>query len=133
MIAESPDLKNLRETTSKALIVVLWLHVPVCLAIGLMVGSGLSLPATLTVLMAVAATLSWQMSGNDLSTRLVIAVALMGQVSVFTYQLAGHAWQADMHMYFFAALACLGAHCDYRPIVVGAIAVSLHHFVLHFV
>ena len=36
MIAESHDLKNLRETTSKALIVVLWLHVPICLCIGLM-------------------------------------------------------------------------------------------------
>src|SRR5579862_2102316 len=132
MIAESHDLKNLRETTSKALIVVLWLHIPICLAIGLMVGSALTLPVTLTVVLAVAATLSWRMSGNELSARLVIAVALMGQVSVFTYQLAGNAWQPDMHMYFFAALACLVAYCDYRPIVIGAVAISLHHFALNF-
>jgi methyl-accepting chemotaxis protein len=132
MIAESPDLKNLRETTSKALIVVLWLHLPVCLAIGLMVGGGLLLPAILTAVMAIVATLSWQISGNEISTRLVIAVALMGQVSVFTYQLAGHAWQPDMHMYFFAALACLVAYCDYRPIVISAVAISLHHVALNF-
>src|SRR5579864_213993 len=133
MIAESPDLKNLRETTSKALIVVLWLHLLVCLAIGLMVGGGLLLPAILTAVMAIVATLSWQISGNEISTRLVIAVALMGQVSVFTYQLAGHAWQPDMHMYFFAALACLVAYCDYRPIVAGTVAVALHHLTLNFV
>ena len=105
MIIESQELKNLRETTSRALIVVLWVHVLICLAIGLMAGGDLLLPIMLTAVMAGAATLSWRTAGNELSTRLVIAVALMGDVSVFTYQLAGHAWQADMHMYFFAALA----------------------------
>src|SRR6201996_2904551 len=130
MIAESQDLKALRETTSKALIVVLWLHIPVCLCIGLMRGADLVLPLLLTLLMAGAATASWRIAGNDLSTRLIFAVALMGDVSVFTYQLAGHAWQIDMHMYFFAALACLVAYCDYRPIVAGTVAVALHHLVL---
>ncbi len=38
----------------------------------------------------------------------------MGGVSMFTYQFEGHAWQIDMHMYFFAALACIVAYCDYR-------------------
>jgi methyl-accepting chemotaxis protein len=72
------------------------------------------------------------MAGDELSTRLIFAVALMADVSVFTYQLAGHAWQIDMHMYFFAALACLVAYCDYRPIVAGTIAVALHHLTLNF-
>jgi methyl-accepting chemotaxis protein len=132
MIVESHELKNLRETTSRALIVVLWLHVPICLAIGLIVDGGWSLPVMFTMVMAGAATLSWRATGNELSTRLVIAVALMGDVSVFTYQLAGHAWQTDMHMYFFAALACLVAYCDYRPIVAGTVAISLHHLTLNF-
>src|ERR1700760_2311492 len=132
MIAESQDLKALRETTSKALIVVLWLHIPVCLCIGLMRGADLVLPLLLTLLMAGAATASWRIAGNDLSTRLIFAVALMADVSVFTYQLAGHAWQIDMHMYFFVALACLVAYCDYQPIVAGTIAVILHHLVLNF-
>ena len=75
---------------------------------------------------------SWRTSGNGLSTRLIFAVALMGGVSVFAYQLAGHPWQIDMHMYFFAALACLVAYCDYRPIIAGTVAVALHHLVLNF-
>ena len=82
--------------------------------------------------MAVAATLSWRAAGNELSTRLIFAVALMGDVSVITFQLAGHPWQIDMHMYFFAALACLVAYCDYRPIIAGTIAVALHHLALNF-
>src|ERR1700761_9208519 len=132
MIAENQDLKNLRETTSKALIVVLWLHVPVSIVVGLVIGGGWSMPVTLMAIMAGAATLSWRASGNELSTRLVFAVALRGEVLVFPSQFAGHAWQADTHMYFFAALASLVAYCDYRPIVISAIAISLHHLTLNF-
>src|SRR5436305_3408035 len=51
---------------------------------------------------------------------------------MFTFQLAGHAWQFDTHMYFFATLACLLAYCDYRPILAGTVAVALHHLPLNF-
>ena len=107
MTIESDDLAALRETTSKALLGLLWLHVPIALAIGLMRDNGWLAPTALMAAMAIAATVSWASSGNGLSTRLTFAVALMGGVSVFTYQLAGHPWQIDTHMYFFAALACL--------------------------
>src|SRR6201999_2824043 len=49
----------------------------------------------------------------------------------FTFQFAGKPWQIDMHMYFFAALACLVAYCDYRPILAGTVAVALHHLALN--
>jgi methyl-accepting chemotaxis protein len=133
MTIESKDLEILRETTSKALLAVLWLHVPICVTIGMMRGADWLLPATFMVAMALAATLSWRVSGNGLSTRLIFAVALMAGVSVFAFQLAGHPWQIDMHMYFFAALACLVAYCDYRPIIAGTVAVALHHLVLNFI
>ena len=132
MIAESQDLKTLRETTSRALLGLLWLHVPICLSISLILGREWFLPVSLTITMAAAATLSWRTAGNELSTRLVIAVALMADVSVFAYQFAGHAWQIDVHMYFFAALACLVAYCDYRPILARTVAVALHHLTLNF-
>jgi methyl-accepting chemotaxis protein len=132
MSIETDDLAILRETTSKALLVVLWLHVPIAVTIGLLRGEAWIVPAMIMVAMALCATASWRMSGNGLSTRMIFAVALMGGVSVFAYQLAGHAWQIDMHMYFFAALACLVAYCDYRPILAGTVAVALHHLVLNF-
>ena len=132
MTIESDDLAILRETTSKTLLALLWLHVPIALAIGMARDTGWLVPTALMAAMALAATLSWRTSGNGLSTRLIFAVALMGGVSVFTFQLAGHAWQVDMHMYFFATLACLLAYCDYRPILAGAVAVALHHLVLNF-
>jgi methyl-accepting chemotaxis protein len=133
MTIENHDLDALRETASRTLIALLWLHVPIAMAIGMMGGNGWMLPTLFTAMLAAAATVSWRAAGNGLSTRLVVAVAVMGGVAVFTYQLAGHPWQIDIHMYYFAALACLVAYCDYRPIAAGTIAVALHHLALNFI
>ena len=132
MMVENDGLESLRQTTSRILAVVLWLHVPISVAIGLSLGKAWLVPAIFMAIFALAATLSWRLSGNGLSTRLVFSVALMSGVSMFTYQLEGHAWQIDMHMYFFAALACIVAYCDYRPIVAATVAVALHHIALNF-
>ena len=133
MNADCKDLDALRENASRASIGLLWLHVPVALTIGIALGADWLMPVMVVLAMAIAATLSWRMSGNGLSTSLVVAVALMGGVSVFTFQLAGRPWQIDMHMYFFAALACLVAYCDYRPILAGTVAVAVHHLLLNFI
>ncbi|QWG12909.1 chemotaxis protein [Bradyrhizobium sediminis] len=133
MDIRSKDLDTLRETASKALIALLWLHVPIAMAIGMARGASWLIPTLLMVAFAAAATLSWRAAGNGVSTSLVVAVALMGGVSIFTFQLSGHPWQIDIHMYFFAALACLVAYCDIRPILAGTVAVALHHLVLNFI
>ena len=133
MNSESNDLTTLRELTSKVLLAMIWLHVPIAAAIGLMRGTDWMAPTILVIVMALAATASWRTSSSGLATRLIFAVALMGQVSVFTFELSGHPWQADMHMYFFSVLACLVTYCDPRPIIFGAVAVALHHLVLNFI
>jgi methyl-accepting chemotaxis protein len=133
MMTANQDLEALRETASKTLIALLWLHVPVAAAIGMLRGADWTIPTLFTVVLAAAATFSWRSTGNGLSTRLTVAVAAMGGVAVFTYQLSGHPWQIDTHMYFFATLACLVAYCDYRPIVAGTLAVALHHLILNFI
>jgi methyl-accepting chemotaxis protein len=133
MTIENRNLDALRETASRTLIALLWLHVPIAMAIGISRGNGWMLPTLFTVMMAAAATVSWSAAGNGLSTRLVAAVTAMGGVSVFTCQLAGHPWQIDIHMYYFAVLACLVAYCDYRPIAAATIAVALHHLVLNII
>jgi methyl-accepting chemotaxis protein len=133
MTTEDRNLEALRETASRTLIVLLWLHVAIAMAIGTMRDNGWVLPTLLTAMLAVAGTVSWSTAGNGLATRLVFAVTVMGGVAVVTYQLAGHPWQIDFHMYYFAALACLVAYCDYRPIVAGTAAVVLHHLVLNFI
>jgi methyl-accepting chemotaxis protein len=133
MSSESDDLIKLREATSKTLLAVLWVHVPLALIIGMVRGIDWLLPVAVMAAMALAATASWRTAGNSLSTRLIVAVGLMGGVSTLVSELSGHPWQIDLHMYFFASLACLVAYCDYRPIIAGTVAVALHHLALNFI
>jgi methyl-accepting chemotaxis protein len=130
--ASGSDLHALRETASKALIALLWLHVPISAAIGLLRDMPWMVPTAAMAAFAVAATWSWWTSGSALATRLIVAVALMSDASLLVYQMWGHPWQPDLHMYFFAMLATLVAYCDYRAIVAGTAAVAVHHLALNF-
>lgn len=127
------ELTTLRATASRILLSALWLHVPLAVIVGVTLGTGWWAPAIFMAVMASAASMSWWAAGNGPSTQMIVAVALMGGVSMLVFQFGGHSWQVDMHMYFFAALACLVAYCDYRPIVAGTVAVALHHLTLNFV
>src|SRR6201992_1707815 len=133
MTSNSKDLDALRENASRASMVLIWLNAAAAIVIGWSLGKDWILPTLLISAMNGAATWSWRSAGNGLSTSLMVAVALMGGVSVLTYQFAGNPWQVDMHMYFFAALACLVAYCDYRIILAGTVAVALHHLILNFI
>ena len=74
MTIESDDLAALRETTSKALLGLLWLHVPIALAIGLMRDSGWLAPTALMAAMAIAATLSWDAISGTIILWLAIGI-----------------------------------------------------------
>lgn len=127
------SLADIRRGVARALIGLAFAHVPlVALSIWLRAGDSL-LPAASAFLMAAAALLLYARFGAALITRLAIAVVLIGQVSMLVYSFAGHPWQPDMHMYYFAVLALLAGFCDWRPIVLGAGLTALHHLVLQYV
>lgn len=126
------SLDRLHASASKGLIVFLWLNVVLVLAIALVRGGEVTLPLLLATALAGVSTASWRLAGNELSTRLLVAVAAVGMVSVVVYDMSGNPWQVDMHMYFFAVLAGLVAYCDYRVILVATIATALHHLSLNF-
>lgn len=55
------------------------------------------------------------------------SIAIIGQAIAVTSAFAGHPWQVDMHMTFFAALAALVLLVDARAIVVATALIVLHH------
>ena len=57
MTTESDALSALRETTSKALLALLWLHVPIAIAIGVLRDGAWVWPASIMAALALAATL----------------------------------------------------------------------------
>jgi methyl-accepting chemotaxis protein len=62
--------------------------------------------------------------------RMVSAIALVGQIGALTAALAGHPWQLDSHMFFFAALAATLVMNDRAASLAAAGAIVLHHAVL---
>ncbi|KMO36544.1 chemotaxis protein [Methylobacterium variabile] len=128
------DADDLRRSFARILIGLLWAHVPVAAAVPLLVGAGISAgPAAVAVLLAAVATLSWWRDPVGPQTRIATALALTGMAALLLAASAGHPWQVDLHMYFFACLAVLAGWCDWRVILVGAGATALHHLVLGFV
>ncbi|WP_158585636.1 methyl-accepting chemotaxis protein [Pseudooceanicola sediminis] len=64
------------------------------------------------------------------SGRVLVALGLIGQAMAFTAALAGHPWQLDSHMLFFALLAITMAMSDARVIVIAAAVIAVHHLSL---
>ncbi|MET0375110.1 MAG: chemotaxis protein, partial [Rhizorhabdus sp.] len=92
-------------------------------------GWGLSAFALLVNLAPVRIALA---SRHDLAARLSIGMLAAVDPAMLLYALEGHAWQMDMHMWFFVALGALAFLCDWRPLLFATILIAIHHLVLDF-
>ncbi|MEH3146370.1 MAG: methyl-accepting chemotaxis protein [Methylobacterium frigidaeris] len=128
------DLAALRQSFARILVALLWLHVPVIAAAGLLLGEGVSIiaPCAVALLLAGIPSLLWWRDPIGMATRAASALALVGMAMVLLGEEAGQPWQADLHMYFFACLAILAGWCDWRVILIAAGATALHHLAFNF-
>ncbi len=126
-------LTDLRRGVAGVLIGLAFIHVPLLVLSFRLHGEDSLVPPAAAAAMAGFALLLYARLGAALVTQLVIAIVLIGQVSMLVYSFAGHPWQPDMHMYYFAVLALLAGFCDWRPIVMGAALTALHHLALQYV
>ncbi|TCT09202.1 methyl-accepting chemotaxis protein [Tepidamorphus gemmatus] len=126
-------LIDLRTQVSRYMVWFLWAHVPLIAVAGVWLGNGWLAPTLAAGLFAAIATAAWRMDAAGDMARPVMGVSLVMMVSLLVYQAAGHPWQIDMHMYFFAALAILAAFCDWRTIIIATAVVAVHHLLLNFV
>ena len=112
-------LSAVRHRVTQALLALGLLHVPL-LALGFWVngGSGTT-PVAMAALVVLVAMASYRLAGPAIVTQLIVATMLIGQVSILVFSFAGHPWQPDIHMYYFAVLALLAGFCDWRPILMG--------------
>ena len=122
-----------RRSLDNLLIPGLWLHIPVIAGVAAALsGPAMTLALTATLL-AAAVTIVWRASPNAHTTRILIAVAAVGMVSLLLAAARDSRWQVDIHMYYFAILAMLAAYCDILMIAGAAAAIFLHHMTLNFV
>jgi two-component system sensor histidine kinase/response regulator len=130
---DTDDLDRIRGHFAALLVVLSWFHVPLLAAVATINDRPAAPAVIVDIVLAAILTLSWWRSGIAPVTRYVSAVVLMAQPALLLILFSGHPWQMDMHMYFFALLALLIGWCDWRVIVVAAVAVVIHHLSLNYV
>jgi len=127
------EIHGQRRLTAAAVVVFTWLLLPVVVASRLLIHGDWLAIALGCVAIAGAATAAWRTMPEAPPVRATLGILLMAQVSLLVAALQGQAWQADMHMAYFAALAVLAGFCDWRTIAAGTVTVALHHLVLNFI
>ncbi|MBU4434804.1 MAG: methyl-accepting chemotaxis protein [Alphaproteobacteria bacterium] len=121
-----------RQAGGKLIVLMTWLMAPVVLGARLATHGPLLGIAIASVITAVGATLALRLAPTGSTGRALTGVALMAQVSLLVAALGGHAWQTDMHMTYFAALALLVIYCDWVVIAAAAATVAVHHLGLSY-
>lgn len=124
------ELDQLRRKSGRLLLALFWAHVPLFAVVALLTGHSPVAAALAGTLVAGSYHLMWLRHGIAPATRYLSAVALMAEPAILLVLLRGHAWQMDMHMYFFAMLTLTIGWCDRRAVLVAATTVALHHLLL---
>jgi len=108
--------------------------IPVYLAKALFTDGGKALfGAILLALIAGLSAFVWKTAPREVSSRMVVGAGMVGLPAMLTYLMGGQAWQIDMHMTFFAALAMVTLLCDWRALVAAAGVTAVHHLGLNFI
>jgi len=125
------SLEAISSRAQQFMLAFLWAHVPLTALIALLGGQGgMIVPLAVGVLAALSTAERWRSPAGQ-GAPMTIAVSLAIVVALLVYQLGGHAWQVDAHMYFFAVFATIGVFCNWRPLVAYAGVVAVHHLLLN--
>jgi methyl-accepting chemotaxis protein len=130
MLNKLNELENSGIDVGRKLLTASWLHAPVIGLIAWMAGAPTIWCVAVSLIASAIAEVDRMM--DPARARMSLSIALMVQVAVITATQAGHEWQVDMHMYFFAMLAMLTLLASIPAILAGAGAVAVHHLAFNF-
>ncbi|MAN81501.1 MAG: chemotaxis protein [Rhodospirillaceae bacterium] len=125
-------LTELRINSTRFFVLFAWAHLPLAGLAFWLTGGDITTGAGIIAAVALASTVSWRVKPDAAATRFLIAAGAMINIGALLYLFAGHAWQIDVHMYFFAVLAMVAAFCCWQTVLVAAATVAVHHLVLNF-
>ncbi len=127
------DLDQQRKAGAGFLVGALWVFAVAAVGGSLAVGGNWPAIAIGGAALAGAGTAAWRMLPHGPQLRVLLSMTLMAEVSILVAAFAGHPWQIDMHMAYFAAVALLAVFCDWKAIVAAAATVAVHHLLLSYV
>jgi len=126
------EIQIIRRRATLALSYFILAHVPLVAVTALLLGRDLLWPTVATAVAAGVVVTAARTQPDAPATRYLIAAVLMGIVSMMVALFWGNAWQIDMHMYYFAALAILVPMVCMVSIAVATVVVAAHHLTLSF-
>lgn len=74
-----------------------------------------------------AALVQLSFRGAPELARLAVTGGIVGLTALFTAAFAGHPWQIDSHMLYFASLAALVLLVDVRALLLATVLILVHH------
>jgi methyl-accepting chemotaxis protein len=125
-------IDDLRTQASRFAVIVLCFLTLVIALTGQLRGTGGLLEAAV---LGGITFLVWNERRRDpkgLSVRLAASAGLAIGVAFTVWLMRDHPWQADAHMMFFAAFALTAVFCDWRPILLYAGLIAVHHIALNY-
>jgi methyl-accepting chemotaxis protein len=120
-----------RLSAARTLVLVSWGFLPVVCLAAWLAGTPIWLAALISAAFSGAALAALPAGGRV--ARIAAAQAVIGQSVALTAAFAGHPWQIDMHMTFFAALAFTVPLVDVVAILCATATIVVHHLGLSLV
>jgi methyl-accepting chemotaxis protein len=132
-VRTADELVRLRGQVDRVLAALIWLHVPLIACVAWLQDNSIWVLGGCAGAVAAAVAVAQAAWPAETARRMMVAVGAMVMVSLLLAASAGSAWQADIHMCYFAALALLAVYCDRNVILVGTVVTAFHHLILSFV
>lgn len=126
-------INALRAQAAFHAVIVLGLFVPGLFLAGQVLGTGGGVEAGLMAVITLIVWLEYRRNPSSLAVRLAASAGLAIAVAAGVWLMRGHPWQPDAHMAFFAAFALTAVFCDWRPILLFAAIIAVHHLILNYV
>jgi methyl-accepting chemotaxis protein len=123
------ELDALRSGGVKALAAIAWACVAVIL-LGCLWSPVGWLPGLVALAVTAAPTFLARAGDAGPRARLVFGITLPLYPAIMLAQWPAAAWQADIHMIFFAIIATIAVLADWRPIVAAAAVTAVHHLLV---
>ncbi|PCH45635.1 MAG: hypothetical protein COC23_06270 [Hyphomicrobiales bacterium] len=121
------DIHSLREKSSFVLASTGFLFGVCVFAVDIWSGGGPGIASVMAAVMFVILIATYVTTGNSMTFRFAATAVTMGQIMALLIAAKGQAWQTDIHMMFFAALALCALSYDVRIILLGTVLVAVHH------
>lgn len=124
------NLSDFAARSAKYVLILMWAHVPLTALIW--AGrDGFTVPAVMACICG-AATLAYRAGPRGMQAATVISAAFALIIALLVFQMRGHPWQTDMHMYFFAGLAISALFLRWQAVLAFTAVVAVHHLVLNY-